>query len=167
VYKPLPHNKRYIRLLRLSPLPEELKVTLEVFPILSLPPYEALSYAWGKDAFSESLEIDSGTMALTPHLFEGVRQLRASLGCTTLWIDAICINQADSKEKEGQIPLMAEIYSQAKRVVVWLGAEADGSDHAMTGIPVLSDPSWSRLANLVQRPWFRRLWVVQEVVLAK
>lgn len=38
-----------------------------------------------------------------------------------LWIDAICINQSDIKEREEQVARMAHIYKRARRVVVWLG----------------------------------------------
>ena len=47
------------------------------------------------------------------------------------WTDGICINQANEKEKEDQIALMAEIYAKASRVVVWLGEAKDDSDRAL------------------------------------
>lgn len=40
-----------------------------------------------------------------------------------LWIDAVCIDQANAPEKGMQIPLMGEIYSRAGRVLAWLGAD--------------------------------------------
>ena len=38
----------------------------------------------------------------------------------TLWIDAICINQDDHKEKQKQVQLMREIYFCSNRLIVWL-----------------------------------------------
>lgn len=38
-----------------------------------------------------------------------------------LWIDAICINQATTLEKNHQVSMMGMIYSQAECVIVWLG----------------------------------------------
>ena len=38
-----------------------------------------------------------------------------------LWIDAICINQQDVREKSSQICIMPYIYTRAKTVIVWLG----------------------------------------------
>lgn len=35
--------------------------------------------------------------------------------------DALCINQDDNEEKNKQVPEMARIYTQASRVLVWLG----------------------------------------------
>ncbi|KAK3367648.1 hypothetical protein B0H63DRAFT_515459 [Podospora didyma] len=38
-----------------------------------------------------------------------------------VWIDAICINQDDLDERPAQVKLMGAQYSQAERVVAWLG----------------------------------------------
>lgn len=38
-----------------------------------------------------------------------------------IWIDAVCINQADPIEKAAQISLMGDIYSNASLVIAWLG----------------------------------------------
>ncbi|KAF2032904.1 heterokaryon incompatibility, partial [Setomelanomma holmii] len=40
-----------------------------------------------------------------------------------IWIDAMCINQGDDKEKMGQIQMMTDIYRNAKKVMIWLGEE--------------------------------------------
>ena len=46
--------------------------------------------------------------------------LRGRQELRRLWIDAICINQASLKEKNQQVPMMADIYGGAARVLVWL-----------------------------------------------
>lgn len=38
-----------------------------------------------------------------------------------LWVDAISINQNDVPEKNAQVPLMGEIYSEARAVVAHIG----------------------------------------------
>ena len=38
-----------------------------------------------------------------------------------LWIDQICINQDDVRERSQQLPLMSGIFRQAKGVIIWLG----------------------------------------------
>ncbi|KAK4165457.1 heterokaryon incompatibility protein-domain-containing protein [Cladorrhinum sp. PSN259] len=40
----------------------------------------------------------------------------------TYWINAVCMNQADVEERAAQVSIMGRIYSEAKDVVVWLGA---------------------------------------------
>ena len=42
-----------------------------------------------------------------------------------LWIDRISIHQDDTKEKERQVKLMANIYGSASLVLVWLGPDPD------------------------------------------
>jgi hypothetical protein len=82
--------------------------------------YSAVSYAWGKPEFSETLEIncdgDTSYLRVTTNVNDLLRRLR---GCSVrkyLWIDAICINQADKDEKAQQIPLMGRIYEEAQAV---------------------------------------------------
>jgi hypothetical protein len=112
-----------------------------------------------------------------------------------LWVDGICINQSDAEEKSQQVSLMSSIYSSAFQVLVWLGSEADFSNLALDAIVDLGDyfasddnlepflhskaafeernlpeyggPVWQALRAFGKRPWFRRLWVVQEISLAK
>ena len=84
------------------------------------PTYEALSYEWGSSK-SQTLPIK-----LDGH----VRQVQENLyyqrlndHTRTLWIDAICINQADTLERNQQVAQMGSIYSLASRVVAWIGRE--------------------------------------------
>ncbi|EMT68770.1 Heterokaryon incompatibility protein 6, OR allele, partial [Fusarium odoratissimum] len=56
-----------------------------------------------------------------------LRRLRWKRKKRVLWIDAICINQADVDEKNTQVPLMQKIYGQGQNVLVWLGEPTDGS----------------------------------------
>jgi hypothetical protein len=46
------------------------------------------------------------------------------------WIDAICIDQLNVREKNEQVPRMGDIYSMAGRVWIWMGLPSDifGSD---------------------------------------
>jgi hypothetical protein len=103
---------------------------------------------------------------------------------TFLCIDAICINQIDVQEKNHQVPLMADIYSSAARVLIWLGTGDQGTDRFMDwvqawrgtslissskrrteSVPVV-DLYWLSLTILL-RNWFSRIWIMQEAVLAK
>ena len=192
-YTALPDPKSYIRLLSIKPSAEEFCGSVEALPISLAPPYVALSYAWGDEQPSKAFTCESTSLHVTPHLFEGIRQLCDLLEPSTrIWIDAICIDQSNADEKAGQIPLMTQTYASAERVLVWLGPAADGSDrvmdemgticaklqaaktplsleapHEISGIPGFLDPFWRSVSLLWSRPWFDRLWVMQEVILAK
>lgn len=169
------------------------------------PSYEALSYVWGDQANPQPLYIvqpegsSNGTMSLGPNLHSALQHLRLEHSRRIIWCDLISINQADLKERAREIVRMADIYRKARRVVIWLGREADDSALAMKAIeytgsqvqiqPELrkwrpiqnADPkiSWESqelphshqelqaLQKLVARSWFKRLWVRQEVTLAR
>ncbi|RFU26745.1 hypothetical protein B7463_g9592, partial [Scytalidium lignicola] len=71
---------------------------------------------------------------------------------------------------------MAKIYGQANRVVVWLGKATNDSDLALEEIRLAASKMSTHSSNkaiqqavlaLFQRPWFRRIWVLQEVASAR
>ena len=92
------------------------------------PRYEALSYAWGTSATMKSIQLNETEFGITPNLEAALLDLRYQKEPRRLWIDALCINQNDPLEKEGQVKLMSEIYPAAENVLCWLGPEADESD---------------------------------------
>jgi Heterokaryon incompatibility protein (HET) len=115
----------------------------------------------------------------------------------TLWVDAICINQNHDNEKEAQVQFMQSIFSGAKETWAWLNHEADESNKAIALINYLAtlylascnggntDPEkadktrWGSLKSrgiedeldaldhLLTRPYWYRVWIVQEIVLSK
>ncbi|KAL2674359.1 hypothetical protein Neosp_012810 [[Neocosmospora] mangrovei] len=154
--------------------------------------YFAISYAWGSSLKQFSLWTPQGRIPLTASLYLGLKRLRRKQGKVWLWADAICINQDDREgddEKARQIVLMTNIFQSAVRVYIWLGEDEDESDVAIQfleeiapiasgetdgqvpkhspNFPKVEDPKWSILAKLLERKWFRRVWVAQELVLAR
>jgi hypothetical protein len=102
--------------------------------------YEALSYTWGDDKITDVGHVrdreDSGkpcmTLGLRPNLAFALRNLRHSDETRVLWIDAICINQDDIKERNEQVKRMTNIYTLAERVVIWIGEESNSSKLALS-----------------------------------
>lgn len=45
-----------------------------------------------------------------------------------MWVDAICIDQDNAKEKGEQVALMGDIYRKAKCAVAWLGPDNSEED---------------------------------------
>lgn len=114
----------------------------------AVPDFEALSYTWGDQSNPEliTITLDSGlgaqttsphssatlgVVAIGPNLVAALRQLRSPSEPRLLWCDSICINQGDLGERGSQVLLMGGIYTHTRRVVVWLGIEADESRLAM------------------------------------
>ncbi|ENH68160.1 Heterokaryon incompatibility protein 6, OR allele [Fusarium oxysporum f. sp. cubense race 1] len=77
------------------------------------------------------------SIAITKSLETALRHFRKADAVITLWIDQICINQADNKEKGQQVAMMGSIYSSATQVLVWLGPAQDGSDELMEAWQVI------------------------------
>ncbi|KAI1208239.1 heterokaryon incompatibility protein-domain-containing protein [Annulohypoxylon truncatum] len=108
------------------------------------PKFIALSYVWGPPSPEpRTIKCGQHSIPITDNCWEALSYLRVAPdfdrnadGSLTLWIDAICINQADEEEKLNQIPLMGSIYSQAVSVCVWLGPGTSRSDEAMDYLKV-------------------------------
>lgn len=145
--------------------------------------YEALSYTWGDpNSLTSSIEFTEESLPITTNLDVALRQLRSETDTRTLWIDAVCINQQDNNEKGHQIALMHEIYRKAKSVIMWLGPP---TVHTPFGLEILSFFAGDKFFNIVpwqsrspelfreglkdilNRDYFQRLWVVQEIALAR
>ncbi|KAK0617728.1 heterokaryon incompatibility protein-domain-containing protein [Immersiella caudata] len=149
--------------------------------------YEALSYVWGSTEGGQLIYIEEGpdgnstagkasnysSLHITPNLYAALSHLRNHLLDRVLWVDAICIDQGDTEEKQHQVQLMATIYASANRVVVWLGEaskDADGAFQVLceSATKEQTSPSTPQpVLALLKRPWFRRIWVLQEVAVAR
>lgn len=97
------------------------------------------------------------------------------------WVDQICVNQEDISEKNHQVSLMQDIYQTATMVLVWLGVTENATTeaaavkfiektvridcHSYNDIPTFS--AQHGFMNLCKRPYWSRMWVVQEIILAK
>ena len=76
-----------------------------------------------------------------------------------LWIDAVCINQADDEEKNHQVALMAKIYQKAKSTIIWLGSgRDDNSDSALRYLKQVRPhvPWYRRPPRLLCAQWLSR-----------
>jgi hypothetical protein len=173
-----------------SPNNSTLCMTLDTCVLQDAPKYEALSYVWGKEEKQTSLNINGNPFLVQSNLHAALRRLscrsnNAQESTRRLWIDAICINQNDNAEKSLQVMQMSKIYAGASNVLIWLG-EADASSHLAfdtlcqfandnardvrkTCDNLASSASNRRTAlqEFFQRPYFKRAWIIQEVVAAK
>ncbi|KAF5875955.1 putative het domain protein [Botrytis fragariae] len=139
--------------------------------------YEALSYVWGSLENPKVVYIDNRSLSITANLHRALLHLRDPTFERIIWVDSICINQEDDTEKSHQIQLMAKIFGQANRVIVYLGDEADDSNQALESIRIAAeDDSPTLITNevnqagifeLLKRPWFQRIWILQEVGFAQ
>ncbi|KAF4443717.1 Heterokaryon incompatibility 6 OR allele [Fusarium acutatum] len=129
LYQPITGDKE-IRLLILEPGAREdvLECKLANAELSWRTRFEALSYAWGDDTTKHELKCSGYVIGVMANLHDALLDLRLPTQRRVLWIDALCINQADNDEKSKQIRLMHEIYSQAYEVLIYLG-KSDASVH--------------------------------------
>ncbi|KAF2649712.1 HET-domain-containing protein [Lophiostoma macrostomum CBS 122681] len=131
--------------------------------------FEALSYTWGSPdnpvaarvLLPSSSKRDHATLPIGHNLAEALRSLRYHNRMRVLWVDAVCINQEDLQERSAQVKRMADIYSLAAHVVVWVGPEADESGLALTTledmgnqVEVFSDLRRSRAPRSREADWW-------------
>ncbi|WAO95272.1 Hypothetical protein NCS54_01288500 [Fusarium falciforme] len=68
---------------------------------------------------------------------------------------------------------MAKIYAKASGVIVWLGEATPDSGQALEEIRMAAEQrtklsiNESAILGLLERPWFQRIWVLQEVAAAR
>jgi hypothetical protein len=122
-YQPLGEPKLEIRLLDLLPGEGPVLCNLRTVKLSNLDEYEALSYCWGKPTPRRIIRIDGHKVAIGPNLYTALQYLRLKDRCRTLWVDAVCINQQDTLEKNNQVSIMNEIYKRSTKTVVWLGID--------------------------------------------
>jgi hypothetical protein len=89
------------------------------------PKYCALSYAWGEQVCTKRMFLSkTHAVDVSETLFDGLREVMRGGSNEMIWVDQLCIKQADENEKERQVALMAQIYGQAHMVIGWLGIPA-------------------------------------------
>lgn len=111
--------------------PAIIRCKLHVVDLAEFSTFTALSYVWGDPALCQTIWCGDQPLRVTQSAWDALCQLRRLFAPLIIWIDAICINQADAAEKARQIPLMGQIYSSATRVYVWLGPGNQKTDRAM------------------------------------
>ncbi|KAI8630405.1 heterokaryon incompatibility protein-domain-containing protein, partial [Xylariaceae sp. FL1651] len=148
--------------------------------------YEALSWCWGdgQEIYAIRIEMNGKIFKrkIRKELALALRYLRYPDKERTIWVDSICINQDDDSERNHQVQMMSRIYTRAQKVCVWLGKDDDNSNIAINFIKkevlvlknfdtICSDKKyahkWGALMMLMQRPWFSRRWMIQEITLGR
>lgn len=176
--------------------------------------YDTFSYCWGDQRETSQLQVSvvsnkagsyevlrvdieshrNGFINIGSNLRSLLEELRRRKHTRFVWIDAICINQANDIEKRMQIPLMRDVFQYAGGGYVWLGQASfeetmamrmlpavaerlytastnksliiPGKEETFTGNDIPSSDSnfWSALRKVLSNPWWSRLWTLQEVV---
>ncbi|KAK2022170.1 HET-domain-containing protein [Colletotrichum zoysiae] len=186
VYRRLPVRPDEIRILKLQPgrsVSSPIEVYLSVARLGDQSvPYDALSYRWGDSNDKVTIRVNGESLEVTRSLATALRHLRQLNREVTLWADSICINQGNDSEKNLQVALMGDIYRTADCVRIWLGTGSNYTEEAMQLVNdcnvfpdgsvvvqrIVSDERGATgLAELLRRPYWNRMWMFQEILLAK
>ncbi|KAG4415970.1 hypothetical protein IFR04_010920 [Cadophora malorum] len=150
------------------------------------PPFKALSYTWGSPNDPQhSIIMNGRTISVRENLFLALQQFHTRPETLIIWIDAVCINQADENERNEQVAKMKTIYEHAEEVCVWLGPSYkdshlafkvmqdmyDHRDDVEWIVRLFSQPDVKKavlaLTHLVSNHYWWRMWIVQELVSAR
>jgi len=156
------------------------------------PPYIALSYSWGDPRDTVPLQVDGTTMMATRNLRDALIAIRSEpqISSSSVWADAVCINQHDIKERNKEVKRMFEVYRRASRVVIWLGyvpttwnffgmkttgdinkivprllMKRSADSEVMHPGECTNDEILTTVA-ILDRPYWTRIWILQELVMA-
>lgn len=181
-----------VRLIRVLPILVNDRIICEIlFRDLEFHPelnYRALSYQWGtptpvKDIY---LQIDKqGLRLISIHenLWQFLHHIQVHATSDTMhrkwsdlliWTDSLSLNQTDKEEISQQVPRMGQIYSQAAEVLIWLG-HGDVTRNALKNLCDCPDDKLNAnisdevhpMYHIACLEYWNRVWVMQEVVLAK
>ncbi|KAE9362599.1 HET-domain-containing protein, partial [Stipitochalara longipes BDJ] len=158
--------------------------------------YDCLSYTWGTGPYEHSIRMGDHRICIPRNLYTALRCLQLKDEPRLVWVDFFCINQEDAEERQTQVEMMYQIYQGAREVVVDLGHASEGSENlpglfediivaaaeeygihvkprtpnALAGrarLPPSTSDIWHAFKSFLERPWFTRVWIIQEVIAAK
>ncbi|EED15182.1 hypothetical protein TSTA_046360 [Talaromyces stipitatus ATCC 10500] len=167
--------------------------TVETFQIGKSPPYLAISYAWSDNIFPEKLPLNG---SFGGDAFAQTIQKRGLTPVKYSWVDRYCIIQDSDDDMNEQIPLMSQIFGNAKAVLIILTTELNlkqkevdyGTIQLDEALTVWREEAWTNaeareywefgegrtklvramdiLSRFTKAAWGTRVWTLQEYILA-
>lgn len=193
-HTPLDHSKPSIRLIKVLPdLSPSGLVQCALSTHQNNPPYTCLSYVWGSATSRRQILLDGKLFCAQQNLWNFLNSAR-SFGdpAEFFWIDAVCIDQTNTPERNHQVAHMGMIYRSASQVMIWLGTRESTSRFLTTTRELHCEVARSGDPNSMERirsawddfqvadvdqfsddcvqfatdVYWTRAWITQEVILA-
>jgi hypothetical protein len=199
-YRPLP-SPNSVRLIELLPGKDldPISCSLRTVNLEDAQPFEALSYVWGLTGDRRAIfcfdhgtvpQSKNSTLEVTLNCWHALHRLRFEDKSRDLWIDAICINQEDRKERSQQVSLMGNLYRMASCVLVYLNSYdlsvkisdifkllrelaeqasrfPEGMGNCRSAFEEMDSSIVTSFQEFFENAWFKRCWTLQEVGLAQ
>jgi hypothetical protein len=170
---------------------------LKKFALANAPNFYSASYTWGTKAYSDTvIALETGQLPVLQGLLPFLQMISQHADFHNedwWWIDSLSINLADGQEREQQVRIMADIYRKTRRTMVWLGEEVEEESDCSGAVDFLlylqnvqslfsgkdADyvrtnlrssgmvAQWASVSNLLSRPWWSRVWTLQEMTLPR
>lgn len=186
-HAPLDHTQASIRLIEITPgLSAEGLISCGVSHATTETEYVCLSYRWGDEDpnTSKNILLDGNLFTIRQNLHDFLHLASTDPEWSRFtqkkyWIDALCINQSNKRERNHQVAQMGEIFASARRVHIWLGRTSNV--HRMSALLSSSSSDGRKDAGILElqtdldligryvlhNEYWNRAWVVQEIVLAR
>jgi hypothetical protein len=152
--------------------------------------YACLSYVWGTDSPDRAIYINGLRFNVRQNLWDFLQyasfkvsqnasavvkddrnQNVRSAVTDLLWIDALCIDQDNTLERNHQVQQMGRFYEHAQHVVVWLGNDSDTASFLKEFTKQQTAKiRFNQLAGIkifCKNAYWQRAWITQEVLLAR
>jgi hypothetical protein len=189
-HDPLDHTIQSLRLVHLLPeLSETGQIQCTIRHTTTTARYVCLSYTWGdpEPLGRNSVLINRKPFYIRENLLDFLRMMQKTASrddaifdeTRGYWIDALCIDQKNTEERNHQVAQMGSVFSRAEFVHIWLGAckAIERTQSLIYGPERNMGPKIGMWyihygLQLMTRYIFRnkywtRAWVIQEVVLAQ
>ena len=168
ICRPLRDSLQYTRLLALFRTQDrQIRCCSDEVQLFEPPDHTALSYCWGSPDDTRTLFVNNTGFQVRRNLWAF-----ALLKISRVWAEALCINQRGQPRRRHQVQLMRITYSRATGVIAWIGKSSDDSSQAIAALKRMPattsssarDTIWEELESLFARPYWKRIWVIQEIV---
>lgn len=151
----LPEPPKQFRLLSFQPSSTDTLIDchLAVYDIADSPPYYAISYHYGDPSAVDTISVNGQETQINRNCWHALNQVRAQSRAGLFWVDSVCINQSDVKEKSLQVHRIVAIFSGAVEVWACFGPASGDSDfllQKLTTFPV-EDPGFNVDTTFTER----------------
>lgn len=183
LYASLNKKEPQMRLLQILPSHSENTRCLDLrLRTVSMKPakcmrYVAVSYTWGDESPTKTIKINDQPTQIRKNIWKCFQHLRRYPHLHRkeyLWVDTVCIDQANTEEKSQQVGLMGQIFANASQVLVWLSSISccditRFNIQAFRSVPSSSlEPETLKVfVTAFKDRYWTRLWIVQEIMLAR
>jgi hypothetical protein len=139
---------------------------------------------------AKQIVINGQTVPVGENLYEALRSMREIpevRNGARIWVDSLCIDQSNLKERNEEVKRMGQIYSNADRVISHIGKSENHADEVLQTMEMIgysiadakgadrlkewfhtqtNSPFFHYFSLMMSRGYWSRIWIMQEIALA-